>query len=108
MLTLSGTYGQLLDYVIFGDWIFFGLIAATIFRYRARDKESAGRVDAAPPVREYRAPLYPVLPAFFVMACGYVVISSVASNPANALIGAGLIALGVPVFMWQRRGRGRL
>jgi basic amino acid/polyamine antiporter, APA family len=106
VLTLSGTYGELLDYVIFGDWIFFGLIAATIFRYRAGDKGEARRLGAAMPGGKYRAPWYPVLPGFFVMACGYVVISSIASNPAIALIGAGLIALGVPVFVWQRRGRG--
>ena len=37
-LAVSGTYGQLLDYVVFGDWIFFGLIVATVFAYRRRDK----------------------------------------------------------------------
>jgi APA family basic amino acid/polyamine antiporter len=108
VLTLSGTYGQLLDYTVFGDWIFFGLIAATLFRYRTQDRrnklpvpEEEGRVG-------YRAPFYPALPAFFVLTCAYVVISSVASNPANALVGAGLIGLGVPVFLWHRRNPGRL
>jgi APA family basic amino acid/polyamine antiporter len=98
VLTLSGTYGQLLDYTVFGDWIFFGLIAATLFRYRSRDT-MAGAVQWT----GYRAPLYPVLPALFVLVCGYVVASSIASNPRNALIGAGLIGLGVPIFAWQRR-----
>lgn len=102
VLTLSGTYGQLLDYVIFGDWIFFGLIAATIFRYRALDTPK-GRREGREGVSGYRVPLYPVLPALFVTTCVYVVVSSIASNPANALIGAGLIALGVPVFLWHRR-----
>lgn len=97
VLTLSGTYGQLLDYTVFGDWIFFGLIAATLFRYRSREQAAAERWTG------YRAPLYPVLPALFVLVCGYVVASSIASNPRNALVGAALISLGVPVFAWQRR-----
>lgn len=101
VLTLSGTYGQLLDYTVFGDWIFFGLIAATIFRYRAQDRRETGAGDERP--TGYRAPLYPFLPALFVLSCAYTVISSIASNPLNALIGTGLIALGVPVFLWYRR-----
>ncbi|MEO7987865.1 MAG: amino acid permease [Gemmatimonadales bacterium] len=101
LLTLSGTYAQLLDYVIFGDWLFFGLIAATLFRYRARD----ARAEPAPPA-SYRVPGYPVLPGIFVLTAAYVVGSSAISNPLNALIGAMIIALGVPVFLWQR-GRTR-
>jgi basic amino acid/polyamine antiporter, APA family len=101
VLTLSGTYGQLLDYTVFGDWIFFGLIAATIFRYRAQDRREAATGQGTP--GGYRAPLFPWLPALFVLACGYAVISSLASNPLNALIGTGLISLGIPVFLWYRR-----
>ncbi|HSJ15918.1 MAG TPA: amino acid permease [Longimicrobiales bacterium] len=92
LLTLSGTYGQLLDYVVFGDWIFFGLTAATLFVYRRREPDAP-----------YRAPLHPVLPLLFVLAAAYVVISSVVSNPRNALVGTLLIALGVPVYGWARR-----
>jgi APA family basic amino acid/polyamine antiporter len=92
VLTLSGTYGQLLDYVVFGDWIFFGLTAATLFVYRAREPEAP-----------YRAPLHPLLPVLFVLAAACVVVSSVLSNPRNALLGTLLMALGVPVFLWARR-----
>ena len=108
VLTLSGTYGQLLDYTVFGDWIFFGLIAATLFRYRAADRREEAPVPDKAETDGYRAPLYPALPVFFVLACGYVVISSIASNPLNALVGAALIGLGVPVFLWHRRKLGRL
>lgn len=101
LLTLSGTYAQLLDYVVFGDWLFFGLIAATLFRYRARD----ARAEPASPA-SYRVPGYPILPGIFVLTAAYVVGSSAMSNPMNALIGAAIIALGVPVFLWQR-GRTR-
>lgn len=96
-LALSGTYGQLLDYVVFGDWIFFGLIVATIFTYRRRD----ARTGAAPTV--FRMPGYPVLPALFVIVAVYVVVSAILSNPRNALLGALLIALGVPAFLFWRR-----
>jgi APA family basic amino acid/polyamine antiporter len=96
LLVLSGTYGQLLDYVVFGDWIFFGASVATLFVYRRRE--------GAP--ERFRTPLYPALPALFVLAAVYVVASSVASNPKNAAIGAGLILIGVPVFVFWRRRAG--
>jgi APA family basic amino acid/polyamine antiporter len=93
LLTLSGTYAQLLDYVVFGDWIFFGLTAATLIVFRRR---------SGPPDR-HRVPFYPVAPLLFVLAAAYVVVSSVASNPRNALLGALLLAAGVPVFLSGRR-----
>ena len=100
-LVLSGTYGQLLDYVVFGDWIFFGLIVATIFSYRRRDANSPYE-----PARTYRAPGYPLLPALFVITAAFVVASAIWSNPRNALLGALLIALGVPAFLfWRRQNR---
>ncbi len=95
ILTLTGTFGQLVDYVTFGDWIFFGLTVAGLFIYRRREPTTGG----------FRVPGYPVTPAVFVLAAAYVVISAVLSNPRNAIIGAGLIALGVPVFLyWRSRG----
>ncbi len=95
VLTLSGSYGQLLDYATFGDWIFFGLTAATLFVYRRRD----GAGDAT----GFKVPGYPLVPAFFVLGALYVVVSSIASNPLNAAIGAGVIALGVPAYALFRR-----
>lgn len=100
ILTWSGTYGQLLDYVVFGDWIFFAMITATLFVYRSRDRR-------VPNARSgYRVPGYPVVPVLFIAVATYVVVSSVRSNPPNALVGAGLIMLGVPVFLaWRARTR---
>jgi APA family basic amino acid/polyamine antiporter len=114
LLTLSGSYGQLLDWVVFGDWIFFGLAVATLFVYRRR--EAAARAGAAPGGRGpdaaahaeggYRALGYPVTPALFVLAAAYVVVSSVLANPTNALYGTLLLAAGVPVFFfWRYRAR---
>ncbi|HEX9107497.1 MAG TPA: hypothetical protein VF832_09720, partial [Longimicrobiales bacterium] len=104
LLLLTGTYGQLLDYVVFGDWIFFGLVVATLFVYRRRDRTAAP--DAGSGDVAFRTPGYPFVPALFVAAALYVVVSSIWSNPRNAAIGAALIAAGVPVFaLWRRRGR---
>jgi len=94
ILTLTGTFGQLVDYVTFGDWIFFGLTAASLFVYRRRVSD---------PEPTFRVPGYPYTVLLFVVAAAFVVYSSIASNPRNAVIGAGLIALGVPAFLYWRR-----
>ena len=100
VLALSGSYGQLVDYVVFGDWIFFGLTVATLFVYRARDRRLGGSATST----GFRTPAYPFVPTLFVIASAYVVVSSVAANPSNALIGSALLMSGIPVFyFWKRR-----
>jgi basic amino acid/polyamine antiporter, APA family len=101
ILTLTGKYGDLLDYVGFGDWIFFGATAATLFLFRARER--AGR---EPSAIRFRMKWHPLGTAVFVLAAIYVVLGSVASNPANAVKGSLLILLGIPVFrFWEARLR---
>ena len=98
VLLLSGTYGQLLDYVVFADWIFFGSTAATLLILRSRDDARGVHI----PVR---APWHPVSTLLFVAAAGYVVVGSILSNPGNALRGALLLALGLPVYAYWMRQR---
>ncbi len=100
-LIFSGTYGQLLDYVVFADWIFFGTTAATLFVFRSREVPSNG----TPMGREgFRLPLYPWSLLLFISAALYVVAGSIASNPGNAIKGALLLVIGVPVYLfWRRR-----
>jgi APA family basic amino acid/polyamine antiporter len=99
LLLLTGTYGQLLDYVVFADWIFFGSTAASLFVLRRRD-------DAMGVHAPVRSPLHPAGTVLFVMAAVYVVIGSIVSNPGNAARGAGLLLLGVPVYRyWHARRR---
>lgn len=101
-LALSGSFSQLVDYVAFADWVFFGLTVAGLFVYRARDR-AAGRV--APP-GVFRVPGYPWTPAVFVASALVVVASSILAAPRNALIGTGMLLLGVPVYWyWSREGR---
>jgi APA family basic amino acid/polyamine antiporter len=99
-LIFSGTYGQLLDYVVFADWIFFGSTAATLFVYRRRAAREGG--GGGPPAAA-RTPLYPWSVLLFIAAALYVIVGSIASNPANAVRGALLIGAGVPVFWWWKR-----
>ncbi|HTD52175.1 MAG TPA: amino acid permease, partial [Thermoanaerobaculia bacterium] len=98
VLVLTGTFGELVDSVVFGDWIFFGLTVAAVFLFRRRIP-SEGRESGA-----FRSPGHPILPALFVAAALLVVASAVYSNPRRSAIGAALLATGVPVyFVFARR-----
>jgi len=100
-LLATRTYGQLLDYVTFADWIFFGTTAATLFIYRRRG-------DAENSPGSFRIPGYPWTVLLFILASVYVVLGSIRSNPANALRGSLLLAAGVPAFLiWDFRRRKR-
>lgn len=100
-LLATRSYGQLLDYVTFADWIFFGATAATLFLYRRRDGTAA--VPGS-----FRIPGYPWTILLFILASVYVVIGSIRSNPVNALRGSLLLAAGVPAFLvWASRRRKR-
>lgn len=106
LLVATKTYGQLLDYVVFGDWIFFAAVGVTVFVYRRRGVgEVGGAATALPPYQRtaFRCPGYPWVPAFFVAAGVFAVLSTVLSNPVNALVGGGIIALGIPVYLWWKR-----
>ena len=101
-LVSSGSFAQLVDYVAFADWIFFGLTVSSLFIYRMRERSTG----EAPRAGAFRVPGYPWTPAVFVAAALLVVASSIAANPRNAVIGTGLLALGIPVYgYWSRRQR---
>jgi basic amino acid/polyamine antiporter, APA family len=101
VLALTGTYDRLLNYVVFADWIFFGLTVVTLLTFRRRlplDKRSP---DA------FRAPGYPVVQVLFCAIAAAVVLSVVRADPSSAVRGAFLIALGIPVYYWYaRKARG--
>lgn len=98
-LALSGTYDRLLNYVVFADWIFFGLTVGTLFVFRSRLPREA-RAAAA-----YHAPGYPIVQALFCAAAAGIVLSVVRADAGSAARGAALIALGVPVFYYYSRIR---
>jgi APA family basic amino acid/polyamine antiporter len=97
LLLATRTYGQLLDYVTFADWIFFGSIAGTLIIYRRRQQ-------GEPTPGTFRVPAFPLLVGLFIFAAGYVVVGSIRSNPGNALRGTLLLAAGIPAFLlWASR-----
>lgn len=101
LLLLTNTYGQLLDYVVFADWILFGSTGLALVLLRRQP-------DPADGPGGFRVPLFPLVTAVFVGAAAYVVAGSIWSNPANALRGAALLLAGVPVYFWRaRRADGR-
>jgi APA family basic amino acid/polyamine antiporter len=93
VLLLTGNYGELLNTVVFADWIFFGLTVLSLFVYRHR----------APAAGGYRMPGYPILPAAFVLVAAGIVYSVIRADPLRAGLGALLLAAGVPVYCWFRR-----
>jgi APA family basic amino acid/polyamine antiporter len=100
-LALTGEYGRLLNYVVFADWIFFGLTVATLMVFR-RTHPLSGR-----PPDAFVAPGYPIVPVLFVLVAVAVVLSVVLNDPASAARGAVLLVAGVPVFYWFTRSRAR-
>ncbi|MEB3329719.1 MAG: amino acid permease [Candidatus Sericytochromatia bacterium] len=94
-LTLSGRYGDLLDYVIFAALLFYALTVWGLFRLRRT------RPDAA---RPYRAWGYPWVPALYLGLAGLLMADLLVLKPAYTWPGLGLVLLGVPVYAWWRRG----
>jgi basic amino acid/polyamine antiporter, APA family len=96
ILCLTGTYGQLLNYVIFAALLFYAFTTAGLFILRAK------RPDAA---RPYRAVGYPVLPALYVVLCCAVMLLLLLSptTRTESISGLVLVLIGIPVFyLWRR------
>lgn len=88
LVATKGGIGDLLSGVVFADWIFFGLGAASVFQLR-RTRPNARR--------PYRAWGYPIVPAIFVVAAGFGVLSAYLAAPVTS--GAGTVMLIVGVFV---------
>jgi APA family basic amino acid/polyamine antiporter len=97
VIALSGTFGQILGYVVSVDFIFFGLTGAALFVFRRRDPQQ--------PVA-FKAPLHPITTGLFVAACAMTVVATVWNNLTNSLIGYAILLAGVPACLyWQRKNR---
>jgi APA family basic amino acid/polyamine antiporter len=95
VLVLSGTFEQLLTYVVFMSWLWFALAAAAIFVSRRRAPDAH---------RPFRAPGYPATPIVFIAAALLIVVNTVAVRPMQSAIGVGFALLGVPAYrIWRGR-----
>lgn len=98
VLVLTGTYAQLVDYVVSADWLFFGLAGAAVFVLRRKiPLEQRGE-------GVFATPGYPFVPALFVAVAALILGSVVWTNPVRSGMGAALLVLGVPAYLfWSRR-----
>ncbi len=95
ILCLSGTYGQLLNYVIFANLVFYVLTSAGLFVLRRK------RPDAE---RPYRVIAYPFVPAVYLaMAAGVMILILMSPHSrTEAVSGLVIVAIGIPVyFLWR-------
>ena len=93
-LTLTGTYNELLDYVIFAVMLFYILTIVGLFRLRWT------RPDAP---RPYRAWGYPVIPALYIACALFIEWALLTHKALRSVAGLCIVALGIPVYYWWRR-----
>jgi APA family basic amino acid/polyamine antiporter len=99
-LCLSGTYSQLLDYVMFAAVLFYLLTAIGLF---------ALRIKRGSEPRPVKVPLYPVLPAIYVLLTAGICTNLLIQRPQYTWPGLIIVLLGVPVhFLWRRSRAGTL
>jgi len=99
-LTLTGTYSDLLDFIIFAVLLFYVLAIGAVFVLRVRKPEAD---------RPYRAAGYPVLPAIYILLSLFIEVCVLVSKPRYTWPGLILVALGVPVYLlWRRSARDRV
>jgi APA family basic amino acid/polyamine antiporter len=92
---LLETFQALFTYVVFGQWIFFGLTVGAVIVLRRK------RPDLP---RPYRTLGYPVTPVIFILAALYISVNSLISQFKETVFGLGIILLGVPAyFYWRSR-----
>jgi APA family basic amino acid/polyamine antiporter len=88
VLMTTNTYDQLLSYVVFADWLFFGLTAASLFIARAREP----RTDV------YRAPGHPWTTGAFVLVAAGVVVNTFFVYPTQSAIGAAVLLIAAGIY----------
>lgn len=92
LLVLWGTFESLITYVVFMDWVFMILAAASLFVFRRRLGKAAG----------FRTPGYPVIPLIFIAISVWFVIYTLIGRPEQAIAAIGLLVIGLPVYFYSR------
>ena len=96
LLCLSGTYGDLLDYVVFAVLLFYILTVVGIFILRKKQPNAE---------RPYKAFGYPITPALYIILAAAVSINLLIFKPNYTWPGLGIVLLGIPVyFVWKKVG----
>jgi APA family basic amino acid/polyamine antiporter len=99
LLAATGTFQQLLTYVVFTGWAFYALGGLSIFALRRKFPNAP---------RPFRVPGYPVTPILFVASAAAIVLNTIVTQPSRAAAGIGVVLLGAPAFyLWRMRARTR-
>ncbi|MGQ0562076.1 MAG: APC family permease [Gemmatimonadota bacterium] len=98
LLTLTGTYGQLLDFVIFAALVFYALTTLALFRLRVKQPDLP---------RPYKAFGYPFVPAFYMLSAAAIAVILLFAKPAYSSAGLFIVLLGIPVYFVWRSQAGR-
>jgi APA family basic amino acid/polyamine antiporter len=95
VLAISGTFDTLTDSVVFASCLFYALSAAAVIIFRVREPDLP---------RPFRTWGYPFTPVVFVLVSVALLASALYATPKQALLGVGVIALGIPFyFYWSRQ-----
>jgi APA family basic amino acid/polyamine antiporter len=94
ILALSGSFDTLTDYVVFGSWIFYALVTASVFVFRRKYPNAE---------RPYKAFGYPVVPILFLLVAGWLLVNTIWTSPKQSFAGIFLIVLGLPVYYYLTR-----
>jgi APA family basic amino acid/polyamine antiporter len=95
VLLTTNTYDQLLSYVVFADWLFFGLTAGALVIVRAREPSPGGPVA--------RVPGHPLTTGLFIAVAVGIVLNSFVVYPTQSLIGSAILAIATIVFFASGR-----
>ena len=100
ILALSGSYDQILNYVIATNFLFFGVSASCLFALRRRERDGGAALGA----EGYRAHWHPFTTGLFILACAVIVLANLWTDPKDSLIGYGIMLAGlIPYLYWSRR-----
>jgi len=96
LLTFTGTFNQLITYIIFASWIFYGMSAGAVIILRNKKPDME---------RPYKTPVYPWIPIIFILFAIFLTINTIIEAPRDAAIGAGIILAGLPMYYyWKKNG----
>ena len=96
ILTFSGTFNQLITYIIFASWIFYGMSAGAVIILRKKKPDMD---------RPYKTPFYPWIPIIFILFAIFLTVNTILEAPRDAAIGTGIILAGLPLYYyWKKNG----
>jgi len=101
-ITLSGKYEEILSYVVWNDFCFFGLTASCIFIFRKR-AAAAGSGGTS-----FNMPGHPFTTVLFIIVAIFIIVNTFWTSTTQASIGLGITLAGIPVyFFWKWLNTGR-